>query len=95
MAINYQEKEEMRSRLMENPFSYYFDNVGEGILDVVLETIKPFGKIVLCGAVSNYDNFTNRGIHNYNNLIFKRLRLEGFTPFPYLHRLYESIKFIT
>ena len=54
---DYRNTERLKKVLKDNPFEYYFDNVGEEILDLILKYIKPFGRIALCGAISNYNNY--------------------------------------
>jgi NADPH-dependent curcumin reductase CurA len=60
-------------------FKYYFDNVGEDLLDLILQHIEMNGKIAMCGAIANYSNYTERGIKNSFLIISKRLTLTGLT----------------
>lgn len=57
----------------------YFDNVGGPVLDAVLGRIANGARVVLCGAISVY-NETHKppGPANYLNLISRRGRMEGF-----------------
>jgi NADPH-dependent curcumin reductase CurA len=57
----------------------YFDNVGGSILETVLFQMNMHGRIVCCGAVSQYDTTTPSGPRNVPGLlVVKRLRMEGF-----------------
>ncbi len=57
----------------------YFDNVGGPILETVLFQMNMRGRIVCCGAVSQYDTERPTGPRNVPGLIVvKRLRMEGF-----------------
>jgi len=57
----------------------YFDNVGGTILENVLFQMNMKGRIVCCGAVSQYDGAVPTGPRNLPGLlIVKRLRMEGF-----------------
>jgi hypothetical protein len=62
----------------------YFDNVGGPLLEVVLRRLRVGGRVVCCGAVSQYDTGDpaaagGGGIRGVPGLIVtKRLRLEGF-----------------
>jgi len=57
----------------------FFDNVGGEQLDIALSRLAMNGRIVLCGAISQYSDSTlPPGPKNYTNLIVKRGRMEGF-----------------
>ena len=57
----------------------YFDNVGGGILETALFQMNPKGRVVCCGAVSQYDSAAPAGPRNVPGMIVvKRLRMEGF-----------------
>jgi NADPH-dependent curcumin reductase CurA len=56
----------------------YFDNVGGDILDWALEQIRLKARIVICGAISQYNNTTPmKGPSNYLSLLVNRARMEG------------------
>lgn len=60
----------------------YFDNVGGEILDFVLEQIRLRARIVICGAISQYNNTAPvRGPGNYLSLLVNRARMEGIVVF--------------
>ncbi len=56
-CIDYRQQD-IRSRLSEicpaGP-SQYFDNVGGDLLKLMLECMRPYGKIALCGVISDYN----------------------------------------
>jgi len=69
----------------------YFDNVGGDILDAVLARLRMKARIVLCGAVSQYNNTTPiQGPKNYMSLLVNRARMEGMVVFDWAPRYGEA-----
>jgi NADPH-dependent curcumin reductase CurA len=65
----------------------YFDNVGGEILDTCLGLINLRARIVICGAISQYNNTTAiKGPANYLSLLVNRARMEGMVVFDYADR---------
>ncbi|MDB5871725.1 MAG: NADP-dependent oxidoreductase [Ramlibacter sp.] len=65
----------------------YFDNVGGDILDDVLSRLARGARIVICGAISQYNNTTPiQGPKNYLSLLVNRARMEGMVVFDYADR---------
>ena len=55
-AVDYKDHKALVAALKTTKFKYYFDNVGEWLLDEIIRFIQPKGVISLCGATSNYLN---------------------------------------
>jgi NADPH-dependent curcumin reductase CurA len=71
----------------------YFDNVGGDILDAVLTQIRMKARIVICGAISQYNNTTPvKGPSNYMSLLVNRARMEGMVVFDWAPRYGEAIQ---
>ncbi len=71
----------------------YFDNVGGEILDMVLAKITRGARIIICGAISQYNNTTPvKGPANYLSLLVNRARMEGIVVFDYADRYHLAIK---
>jgi NADPH-dependent curcumin reductase len=65
----------------------YFDNVGGDILDAVLARLAMKARIIICGAISQYNNTTPvKGPANYLSLLVHRARMEGIVVFDYTER---------
>ncbi|WP_299612795.1 NADP-dependent oxidoreductase [uncultured Tateyamaria sp.] len=57
----------------------YFDNVGGEILETALALMNERGRVVCCGAISQYDTTSPMGPRNLPGVVVvKRLRMEGF-----------------
>jgi NADPH-dependent curcumin reductase CurA len=71
----------------------YFDNVGGDILDTVLTRINRRARIVICGAISQYNNTTPiKGPSNYLSLLVNRARMEGIVVFDWKDRYDEAVR---
>lgn len=68
----------------------YFDNVGGEILDAVLLNIAMRGRIVLCGAISQYNETEGFGLKNHTMMIMRRASMQGFIVLDYANRYGEA-----
>ncbi|PON50581.1 Alcohol dehydrogenase superfamily, zinc-type [Trema orientale] len=72
----------------------YFDNVGGKMLDAVLLNMRFHGRVSVCGMISQYNRDPPEGITNMINVIFKRIRVEGFATFDYYHLYPNFLEFV-
>jgi hypothetical protein len=71
----------------------YFDNVGGDVLDIVLTRLARGARIVVCGAISQYNNTGPvKGPANYLSLLVNRARMQGMVVFDYAQRYGEAVK---
>jgi NADPH-dependent curcumin reductase CurA len=93
-AIDYK-GDDVRAGLREQApdgVDVFFDNVGGAVLEEALRRLARGARIVLCGAVSQY-NATEapKGPSNYMQLLVARASMTGFVIFDYAKRYPEGI----
>jgi NADPH-dependent curcumin reductase CurA len=71
----------------------YFDNVGGDILDVALTQLARGARVVICGAISQYNSTTPyKGPANYMSLLVNRASMTGMVVFDYAARYGEAAR---
>jgi NADPH-dependent curcumin reductase CurA len=69
----------------------FFDNVGGELLDIALDNIRERGRVVICGAISQYNDQQHvRGPSLYLRLAERYARMEGFTVMHFAARYGEA-----
>lgn len=94
-AIDYKAEDVRKSLRAHCPkgVNVYFDNVGGDILDTVLAQLARHARVVVCGAISQYNNTTPiKGPSNYLSLLVNRARMEGMVVFDYASRYPQAIR---
>lgn len=88
IAIDYK-SDDVATRLagIEGGVHAYFDNVGGPLLDAVLPNMAHYGRVAVCGMVAAYDNDAPLpGPARFDQVLMRRLRIEGFFIPDFLHR---------
>jgi NADPH-dependent curcumin reductase CurA len=95
-AINYNTTKDMVAAIKEaapNGVDIYFDNVGGPISDAVLFNINQFARIIICGAISVYNNTElPKSISVQPFLVRNSALMQGFIVFNYAEKYPEAIK---
>lgn len=89
VAFNYKAEKDLITKLQTlcpEGVDVYFENVGGVHLEAALESMNDFGRVVLCGMISQYnDILPPKGPANLSNVIRRRIRLQGFIVSDFLN----------
>lgn len=92
-AINYRD-EDVRERIRElfpKGIDVFFDNVGGEVLNAALDNLAMHARVVICGFIStDYSPGPHSGPTNYQRIVYKRARMQGFVIFDYWDRWSEA-----
>jgi NADPH-dependent curcumin reductase CurA len=94
-AIDYKSEEVKKALQTHCPkgVDVYFDNVGGDILDAVLTQLARGARIVICGAISQYNNTTPiKGPSNYLSLLVNRASMKGMVVFDNADRYGQAAR---
>ena len=84
-AIDYK-NESLRKEIKRNcpkGIDIYFDNVGGETLDHALASLRINARVVICGAISQYNSQQIEGPKNYLSLLVNRASMKGMVVFDY------------
>lgn len=93
-AIDYRKpglKDSLRTHCPQG-VDVFFDNVGGEILDTVLTRLARGARIVICGAISQYNEAVPKGPGNYMSLLVNRASMQGMVVFDYAPRYPEAVR---
>ena len=86
-AFNYKKIDNLVLHLKEvapDGFDLYFDNVGGDFLEAAIFRMKNYGKIIICGRISQMSTTTpGEGLKNMAHVLVKRLTIRGFLIFDH------------
>lgn len=83
--------EQQMSNLCPDGIDFIYDNVGGSILNTLLGKINPGGRVVICGAISQYSGNLNKGKvegpSNYLKLAERGAEMKGFNVMQYMYKI--------
>ncbi|WP_400073281.1 NADP-dependent oxidoreductase [Zobellia russellii] len=95
-GINYNTTEDMTAAIAKaapNGVDVYFDNVGGPISDAVLFNINHFARMVICGAISVYNNTElPKSVSVQPFLVKNSALMQGFIVFNYQEKYPEALQ---
>ncbi len=94
-AIDYRSDDVRQALRTQCPdgIDVYFDNVGGDILDAALARLALHARVVICGAISQYNSTTGvKGPANYMSLLVNRASMTGMVVFDYADRYGEAAR---
>ncbi|WCT12414.1 NADP-dependent oxidoreductase [Mucilaginibacter jinjuensis] len=98
-AINYKTTPDIRQAIAAscpNGVDIYFDNIGGEISDAVIANMNPYGRIPLCGSISNYnDTEQQKSPSLLPIVVYKFLTVQGFLIANFAERFPEAVAQLT
>ena len=94
-AIDYKTADvnESLKELCPDGIDVVFDNVGGEFLNTALTLINMKARVVLCGAISTYNDETpSPGPSTYMSLVIMRAKMEGFIVLDYFDKFPEAVR---
>ncbi|XP_010688010.2 2-alkenal reductase (NADP(+)-dependent) [Beta vulgaris subsp. vulgaris] len=86
-AFNYKEESDFNlalKRYFPEGIDIYFDNVGGEMLEAAVANMNTFGRVAVCGVISQYTDLTGRrAAPDMINVIYKRIIIQGFLATDY------------
>ncbi|OEL18618.1 NADP-dependent alkenal double bond reductase P2 [Dichanthelium oligosanthes] len=91
-AFNYKEEPDLKSalkRYFPDGIDIYFENVGGEMLEAALANMNTYGRVAVCGSISEYTGAGRRAVPDLLEVIYKRITLRGFLSWDFLPRFAE------
>lgn len=79
-------------------FDIYFDNVGGTITDAIIPQVKLRGRIIICGAISQYDGKLDEpemAPRLLQHMLYQRATIQGILARDFTHRMDEMLSIVS
>ncbi|KAK3436620.1 hypothetical protein EUGRSUZ_C01171 [Eucalyptus grandis] len=80
-AFNYREENDLNStlkRYFPDGIDVYFDNVGAEMQEAAVANMNAFGRVAVCGVISEYTDSGKKAAPDMLDVIYKRIKIQGF-----------------
>ena len=93
-AINYKEEDLSKAVKEACPdgIHVFYDNVGGELLDIVLANLGKGARVVICGAISQYNRKDMYGPKNYMKIVTARGYITGIIVFDYFDQYPRAVE---
>lgn len=95
-GINYREADDLEAEIKKvcpEGVDVFFDNVGGNVFDAVFLNMNRYGRIAICGQMSEYNEIGKpQGFRPMFGLVEKSLRMEGFVVFDFIKEYEQGLK---
>ncbi|KAK6136400.1 hypothetical protein DH2020_029857 [Rehmannia glutinosa] len=86
-AFNYKDETNLNSalkRYFPKGIDIYFDNVGGEMLEAAVANMNKFGRVAVCGAISEYTGGGRKAYLEMLHVVYNRITIQGFLAADYL-----------
>lgn len=91
-AFNYKEETDLKAalkRYFPDGIDIYFDNVGAEMQEAAIANMNTYGRVAVCGVISEYTDGKKRAAPEMLDVIYKRIKFQGFLAADHLN-LYQD-----
>lgn len=87
-AFNYKEETDLKAtlkRYFPDGIDMYFDNVGAEMQEAAIANMNLFGRVAVCGVISEYTQNGKKAAPDMIDIIYKRIKMQGFLAADFLN----------
>ncbi|EEF37926.1 2-alkenal reductase (NADP(+)-dependent) isoform X1 [Ricinus communis] len=80
-AFNYKEETDLKAtlkRYFPDGIDIYFDNVGAEMQEAAIANMKIFGRVAVCGVISEYTDSGRKAAPEMIDVVYRRIKIQGF-----------------